>query len=334
MGDPVQGGPSAATEADAVALDDIRRADRRIREAAEVTPLLPAPAWSERIGRPVYFKCENLQRTGAFKLRGAFNKLRAAAERGELRGVVTASSGNHGQAVAYAARHHGVPCLVVVPETVVAVKEAAIRGLGAEVMRCGTTSTERIERARQVAEERGWLYVPPYDDPDIVAGQGTVGLEIIRQLPEVETVLVPIGGGGLTSGIALAVKSLRPQADVYAVEPEIADDTRRSLAAGHVVDIGETTTIADGLRTSHPGEFTFPIVRRHVSGVLTVSEAEIRVAVRHLAVLAKLVVEPSGAVAAAAAWNHRAPGTGPLVCVLSGGNVDPGLLAELVMVER
>jgi threonine dehydratase len=321
---------TANVDAPLVTIADILHADARIRPLALRTPLVYSPALSDAAGVAVYFKCENLQRTGAFKIRGALNKVRAFVEAGEVRGVITASSGNHGQAVAYAAREYGLRCTVVVPETVVPVKEAAIRAFGADVVRCGTTSNERIAHALTLAERHGWVYVPPYDDPHIVAGQGTVGLEIAQQLPEVGTVLVPLGGGGLTSGVAVAVKALCPRAQVYGVEPDTADDTRQSLAAGRIIDIGETHTIADGLRTSHPGSYTFLHLTRYLDGVRTVSDGDILEAVRDLALQAKLVVEPSGAVAAASVRAEPGGLQGPVVCVLSGGNIDPAFLLSLL----
>jgi threonine dehydratase len=302
-----------------VTWEDIEAASRRIAPYAVRTPLLYAQALSRQVGTDVYLKCENLQRTGAFKVRGALNMVLALKEQpNPPRGVITASSGNHGQAVAYAASLVGLPCTVVVPETVVPVKERAIQSYGARVIRCGTMSSQRIERAEQLAREEGLAFVPPYDHPRVVAGQGTVGLEIAEDLPVVRTVFVPVGGGG-------------PGVRVVGVEPELANDTYLSLQAGHPVDIGETKTIADGLRTNHPGHYTFPIVQKRVDAIALVPEDGIRNAVVRLLDSCKILVEPSGATSVAAVMAAAERGEalqGPVVCVLSGGNMELSMLAK------
>lgn len=339
---------------------DIESALKRLQGYVVKTPLLLSPQLSATVGVDVYLKCENLQRTGSFKLRGALNKLLSMQSQGGevevegrtgvaagggvtgVTGVVTASSGNHGQAVAYAAQLLGLPCTVVVPETVLAVKEQAILGFGAKVIRCGVTSSERIDLATKLADEQQWVFIPPYDDSFIVAGQGTVGAEIAEQCPNVATVIVPIGGGGLIAGVSTAIKTMLPGAKVYGVEPRLANDTYLSRQAGYIVDIGETRTIADGLRTSHPGNFTFPIVQRHVDDILLVDEETIGVALRRLLMESKLLVEPSGCTSVAALLQNDVhprihaivPGvvqeSGPIVCVLSGGNVDWDTVKHLV----
>ncbi|WDL95868.1 threonine ammonia-lyase [Alicyclobacillus sp. ALC3] len=340
--------------AGALTIDDVRTAALRIAAEVRRTPLLLSDAWSERIGVEVFFKCENLQRTGSFKLRGAMNKVRTlldgqsetadgASSAVSPTGVITASSGNHGQAVAYAARRAGLPCVVVVPETVLAVKEGAIRQYGAEVIRCGRTSRERIELAEQLSAERGLVFVPPYDDPAIIAGQGTAALEVLSDRPDIGTFIVPIGGGGLTSGTALTVKSLQPKAVVWAAEPELADDTWQSVQAGKIVEIGESKTIADGLRSSHPGVVTFPLVQKYVDEVVLVGDSAIEEALLHLFMRQKLVIEPSGSVSLAALMTVADHGgdrlsslqsRGPVVCILSGGNVDPQYLAAALNRSR
>lgn len=335
-----------------VTLADVRDALARITSYIDKTPLLRAPQWSELAGVDVYLKCENLQRTGSFKLRGATNKVltlldaakaptRVGAGTTAIRGVTTASSGNHGQAVAYAAQQARLPCVVVVPQTVLAVKEEAIRVYGAEVIHCGTTSAERIALAEEIAAQRGLQFVPPYDDPAIVAGQGTVGLELVEQAPQPPgTVIVPIGGGGLTSGVALTVKSLSPNTTVWAAEPALASDTWQSVQAGEIVEIGESQTIADGLRSSHPGYFTFPLVQQFVDDVVLVEDSYIAAALLDLLQKSKLLVEPSGAtsLAALAAVIDRGGlaleqlrARGPVVCVLSGGNADLKYVAKLAL---
>ncbi|MCL6453393.1 MAG: threonine/serine dehydratase [Alicyclobacillus sp.] len=322
--------------------DDIVRAEQRIRGKVAKTPLVKAHRLSERLGQEVYLKCENLQVTGSFKARGATNFVQALATEGDegrqligvtadrsVQGVITGSSGNHGQAVAYAAQQVGLPCVVVVPEDVIGVKEQAIRGFGAEVVRCGRTSSERIAKAEEIAEARGYVFVPPYDHPLVAAGQGTAGLEILQQRPDVRMVFVPVGGGGLISGVSTAVKSRLPGSQVVGAEPELANDTYLSLEAGKVVDIGVSTTVADGLRSNHPGQYTFPIVQKRVDRVTLVSEAAIWSALRDV-LAEKLLAEPSGATSVAAAVRAAAEGwlEGPAVCVISGGNAAAEVLVE------
>ncbi|YCK41856.1 threonine ammonia-lyase [Actinomadura sp. ATCC 39365] len=302
---------------DLVTIDDIRAAAGRINGTAVRTPLL-------RMGE-AWLKPESLQPVGSFKIRGAYNALAALRPAG----VVTHSSGNHGQALAFAAAEFGVPCVVVVPEGTPAVKAAAIEGWGAELV--VVPPDQREVTAERLAGERGLTLVPPYDHRAIIAGQGTIGLEIVEDLPDVEAVLVPVSGGGLAAGVAAAVKALRPDVRVYGVEPELAADAAESLAAGHVV-AWETTrtfrTIADGLRVNRVSELTFAHLREHLEGIVTVSEDELRVAMRHIARTARLVAEPSGAATTAALLSGRVP-AGRTVAVLSGGNVDPELFAQV-----
>lgn len=301
---------------------DVLEAAQRLQTRVLRTPLV-------RMGgadAPLFLKLESLQVTGSFKPRGAFHHVLKNAEACG-RGVVTASSGNHGQAVAYVARQLGVSCVVVVPEDVVPVKLEAIQRWGAEVVRYGHTAEDRIGRARELAEERGLHYVPPFDDPDVIAGQGTVGLEILQDCPEVEAIYVPCGGGGLISGIALAVKGLRPDVRVIGVEPEGAACFFASWKAGRRVRLGAVDTVADGLRALEPGVLTWEVASRYVDAFTTVREEEILDAMRRLVLDAKVVAEPSGAVAVAAL--RDAPQS-PSVAVLSGGNVDPALLRRLL----
>ncbi|NUO98234.1 MAG: threonine/serine dehydratase [Nonomuraea sp.] len=301
---------------DLVTIDDIREAAGRINGVAVRTPLL-------RMGE-AWLKPESLQPVGSFKIRGAYNAVASLRPAG----VVTHSSGNHGQALAYAAAESGVPCVVVVPEGTPAVKAAAIEGWGAELVVVPPDQREVV--AGRLARERGLTLVPPYDHRAVIAGQGTIGLEIVEDLPDVEAVLVPVSGGGLASGVAAAVKALRPDVRVYGVEPELAADAAESLAAGHVV-AWETSrtyrTVADGLRVNRLSELTFAHLREHLEGIVTVSEDEMLAAVRHLARTARLVAEPSGAATTAALLSGRVP-AGRTVAVLSGGNVDPELFAR------
>ncbi len=309
----------------------ILAARERIADVLIKTPLLESRSLSEMTGGRLLLKAENLQRTGSFKARGALNRVRLAAESGGLVGVVTGSSGNHGQAVAYAAARVGVPAHIVVPTDASAAKVEAARAFGAEVEFCGTTSRERLLRAAAVAEELGYLMVPPYDDPDVMAGQGTVGLEILEQAPGLDTVLVPIGGGGLISGIASAIKALRPEVRVIGVEPEGACAAFLSRQAGRRVEIPAGLTVADGLRTVIPGSLTFPVIEETVDELVTVPDAAIEAALRLIVSRAKTVVEPSGACAAAYALLPSRPLSGrKAVAVLSGGNVDLVVLGRIL----
>jgi threonine dehydratase len=334
-----------------VTVEDVRAAAERIDGAVLRTPLLPCPwAARERPDAPapthpapthpapddsaLWLKPESLQAVGAFKVRGASNALARLAPEARARGVVAYSSGNHAQAVAWAARTAGVPATIVIDDTAPALKVAATRELGAEVVL--VPLDRRAVVAASLADERGATLIPPFDHPDVIAGQGTVGLEIAADLPSVAAVLVPVSGGGLAAGIGVAVRALCPSAAVFGVEPELAADTRDSLRAGELVRwpaADRVRTCADGLR-AEPSELTFAHLRAVLDGVLTVSEAEIRSAVGVLARRARLVAEPAGAVAVAA-YLHRAAELppGPVVAVVSGGNIDPGLLAEILTGE-
>jgi threo-3-hydroxy-L-aspartate ammonia-lyase len=310
-----------------VTVDDIGVAADRIRGSVLRTPLVPAP-WGDP-QRPAWIKPENLQAVGAFKVRGAFNAIGRLDRETRARGVVAYSSGNHAQAVAYAASLFGVTAHIVMPEETPHVKVLATRAHGAEVVSCAAGERERV--AEELVARTGSVLVPPFDHPDVIAGQGTIGLEIAADLPEVANVLVPVSGGGLASGIGTAIKELCPRARVFGIEPELAADAAESLRVGHRVDwpiADRNRTIADGLR-SQPSELTFAHLQRVLDGLITVSESQIRDAVRELALKAHLVAEPSGAVTLAA-YRHAAFPPGPTVLVLSGGNIEPSLLAEIL----
>ncbi|MGC8489565.1 MAG: threonine ammonia-lyase [Clostridia bacterium] len=314
-----------------IEIGRIEGARERIAGILVETPVVESRSLGEMAGGRLYLKAENLQKTGSFKARGAVNRIRLAAEAGSLAGVVTGSSGNHGQAVAFAAARVGVPAYIVVPTDATQAKVDGARAYRAEVEFCGTTSRERLTRAAEVAEERGYLMVPPYDDPEIMAGQGTIGLELLEQVPDVDTVLVPIGGGGLISGIVSAIKARRPSVRVIGVEPAGACAAFLSHQAGRRVEIPAGLTIADGLRTVIPGALTFPIIEEAVDQLVTVSDEEIRHAMRAIFTRAKMVVEPSGACAAAYALRESQPLAGnTVVAVMSGGNVDVTALASLL----
>ncbi|MDQ7819101.1 MAG: threonine/serine dehydratase [Armatimonadota bacterium] len=302
-----------------VVLADVEAARARIAPHVRQTPLHP---WNGGLA----LKLENLQVTGSFKVRGAFNHV--LARRNECAaGVVTASSGNHGTAVAHVARALGLPAVVVVPEDVAAVKAQAIQAAGAELVRRGRFSRERLALARELAESRGLHEVPPFDDPLVIAGQGTVGLEIVRQYPDVEVVYVPVSGGGLLSGIAVAVKALRPRARVVGVEPAGADRFRRSRAAGRPVALERAETVADGLRVLAPGTLTWQIADSLVDEFVAVSDDRIVAAARRLLEEVKVVAEPSGAASVAAALAEARPRS---VAVVSGGNADREFLRGLL----
>lgn len=314
-----------------VSLDDVYAARERLRGVINATPLQRSRTLGALVDAEVWLKPESLQRTGSFKLRGAYNKIASLSAAERARGVITYSSGNHAQGVACAAGLLGVKAIVVMPEDAVPAKVEATRGYGADVVFAGLDSLQRQERAMELQREHGYTVVPPFDDPAIIAGQATVGLEIVEALPNVGTVLVPCGGSGLLSGTAFAVKTLRPEATVFGVEPAGGADARASLHAGRVVAADTVETICDGLRTKRIGDLNFAILRQCVADIVTVTDEQALDALRFLALRAKLVVEPSGAVAAAALLSGAArPTTGPVVAVLSGGNVDAGLLAKVL----
>jgi threonine dehydratase len=311
---------------DLVTIDEIRAAAEMIRGTAVRTPLLPC-TWAEA-GRPLWLKPENLQPVGAFKIRGAYHAIARLGP--DVGGVVTYSSGNHGQAVAYAARALGIPAVIVVQDNAAPVKIEATRALGAEVVVVPLTERESV--AAEIAERRGAVLVPPFDHRDVIAGQGTIGVEVVEDLPDVDLVLVPVSGGGLISGIATAVKALRPGVRVVGVEPELSADARDSLAAGELVHWApeqRARTVAEGLQ-SEPSELTFAHLRKFVDDIVTVSEDEMLAAVTILARRSRLIAEPSGAVTTAAYLNRGADlPAGRTVAVVSGGNIEPDLLRRL-----
>jgi threonine dehydratase len=321
-----------------VDLDTIRAAAKRVASIAFKTPLVRAPfpgVAGRGMGREIWLKAESLQPIGAFKIRGAANKILQLTPEEIGRGVITYSSGNHAQGVAYAAREVGAKAVIVMPSNAPAIKRAATLALGAEVVDVGVASSERLAVAERLVREHGYIVIPPYDDEQIIAGQGTCGLEIVEELPDVDLVLSPVSGGGLLSGVAAAVKQLRPQAKVFGIEPELAGDTAESFRTGSIVTWGAeltSRTIADGLRTQSVGVRNFAHIQAFVDGVITVTEAEIRAAMRAIVATTRLVPEPSGAVTTAALLFHAGelPEYKKAVAVVSGGNVDPTLLAEVL----
>ncbi|NNK62700.1 MAG: threonine/serine dehydratase [Gemmatimonadetes bacterium] len=314
-----------------VTLDDVRAAADRIRGLVVRTPLLPSPELAEACGAAeVRLKCENLQRAGAFKARGGIHYVSQLADAAVERGVITYSSGNHAQAVALAARLRGVRAVVVMPTTAPAVKVEGARRLGAEVVFEGTTSLERMRRAEAIAEAEGLEIIPPFDHADIIAGQGTVGLEIVEDWPEVDAFLAPIGGGGLASGVAVAGRALRPEARIYGVEPVEGASMQAALEAGGPVTLDATRSIADGLLPVRAGTLTWQHLDALADGVVTVDDDAIRDATRFLLHRHRLVVEFSGAATVAALRSGAIDLRGRRVAVvLSGGNLDPSFLADL-----
>jgi len=327
---PVPDAQEAAISDRTLTLADVRAAAARLAGVAHRTPLLTSATLDAECGGSVVLKAESFQRGGSFKFRGAYNRLSqlTAAERG--RGVVAYSSGNHGGAVALAARLLGIPAVVVVPATGSAAKLAAIAGYGAELRRYDPQAERREEVAAQIAEQRSLTVIRPFDDYEIMAGQGTVGLEIAEDALGVDRVLAPVGGGGLIAGVATAVRGLHPVAEIIGVEPAAAADTRESLRAGRLVNIGEPATVADGLRASQPGDLTFPVNARLLADVVTVAEEAIIDAMRFAFTRLKIVIEPSGAVALAALRAGAVPAGGRTAVVLSGGNIDPADFAALL----
>jgi threonine dehydratase len=308
-----------------VTLDEIRAARERIKGVAKVTPLIDV---SRAAGRPLWLKCETLQPGGAFKIRGAYNMVAQLTDEQRRRGVITYSSGNHGQAVAIAARALSAPAVVVMPTTAPKIKSDGARGFGAEIVFEGTTSLHRRAKAEEIAAARGLTMVPPFDHEWIIAGQGTLGLEILDQCHDVGTVLAPIGGGGLVSGVAAAIKQSKPHVTVVGIEPSGAASMKNAVDAGEVRTLEGANSIADGLMAVRPGELNFAHVRRFVDRIDMVDDTEIAAAVRWLFVNAKIVAEPSGAAAVAAALRAAATYTPPVVAIVSGGNLDPADLAK------
>jgi threonine dehydratase len=316
-----------------VTLDDIESAARGLTGVAIRTPLLAFEALSERLGAPVYVKPEMLQRGGAFKFRGAYTYLSRLSPEERSRGVIAPSSGNHAQAVALAAKLFGVPATVVMPTTVTAAKRGGAERLGARVVLAGTTTNERYEKAVEIAKSEGGTLVPPYDDPSIIAGQGTLALEIADDLPDLGTVVVQVGGGGLSAGVATAIKERIPSARVVGVEPEGAAKLSRAREAGRPTRLDKTRSLADGLMAIEIGHVPFAHHQRYIDEVVTVPDSGLAPAVRLILDRLKLVAEPSGAITAAALMQGLVRPTAdgrPIVAVLSGGNIEWDGLQELL----
>jgi threo-3-hydroxy-L-aspartate ammonia-lyase len=319
-----------------ISIDDVRAAAARLTGRIHRTPVITSRSFDEVCGCRVFFKCENLQRAGAFKIRGALNKLLTLTEEERARGVVGFSSGNHAQGVALAARLTGASAVVLMPTDAPGSKVAATKGYGAEVVYYDRQREDREMLAKDLVAKTGRILVPPYDDPAIMAGQGTAALELMEDVPDLDALLAPVGGGGLMAGCSTVARALRPAMKVYGVEADTANDTYLSFRRGKRVTIAPPPTIADGIRNLSPGALTFPINKRNLTDVLLVTDAEIEEAVRFLLLRCKVLAEPTGAVPAAAVLAGKLPmPRGARVgVVLSGGNLDPALLAEILTRSR
>jgi threonine dehydratase len=314
-----------------VRLDDIRRAREQIADSIYLSPLARSESLSRLAGAPVYLKLENLQMTGSFKERGALVRMSALTEAERAAGVVASSAGNHAQAVAWIARRLEIAATIVMPETAPLTKVSNTRGYGAEVVLTGQTYADAYEEACRLRDERGLTFVHPYDDERVIAGQGTIGLELLEQEPDLGTVVVPVGGGGLIAGVGVAVKGLVPQVRVVGVEAEGYNSAQRSLAAGHVEPCGDRSTLADGIAVRRVGDAPFALLADVVDDIVTVSEEEIASAILALAEQEKTVAEGAGAVALAAVLEGRVDLRGaPVACLVSGGNIDMNTLSKII----
>lgn len=312
-------------------FDDVTAASERIKGFAQRTPVMTSRTMNKELGAEVFFKCENLQRMGAFKFRGAFNALSKFDERQRKAGVVAYSSGNHAQAIALSASLLGIPATIVMPNDAPAAKMAATRGYGGKVVNYDRYTEDREQIGRDLAEKHGLTLIPPYDHPDVIAGQGTAAKELFEEVGELDVLFVSLGGGGLLSGSALSTRALSPNCTLYGVEPEAGNDGQQSFRSGAIVHIDTPKTIADGAQTQHLGAFTFEIIRRDVNDILTASDAQLVECMRFFAERMKLVVEPTGCLGIAAARAMASELKGKRVGVMvSGGNVDLNLFSSLL----
>ena len=311
-------------------LHDIEDAAAALKGVAHDTPLDFSSTFSDMAKTPLHLKLENLQKTGSFKLRGAYNKIHILSAEEKARGVIAASAGNHAQGVAYAATHAGIRSVIVMPETAPLAKVAATKGYGAEVVLAGTSYDEAFAKAKELEARDGLTFVHAFDDPAVMAGQGTIALEILQSLPEVQAVVVPVGGGGLIAGVATAIKEKAPHVKVYGVQATGADAMARSKAGGSLTQTNEAVTIADGIAVKSPGKATFAVVQKYVDDIVTVDDEAIAASILMLLERAKLVVEGSGAISLAAMLGGKISASGPVACVVSGGNVDVNFIARII----
>ena len=317
-----------------ITLDDIRNTAEKNKEVHR-TPVFASTTLSDQTGIEVCFKAENLQKAGAFKIRGALNAVRSLSDEEKARGVITYSSGNHAQATALAAALEGINCIVVMPEDVREVKKQGARSYGAAIELAGYTTEDRRKRAMELKEQHGYTVIPPYDDPRIITGQGTVALEVLEQVSDLDYILAPIGGGGLISGIALATKLINPKIKVIGVETEGADDAKRSFEQGEIIRLDTVETIADGIRSLCVGDLNFEVIRQYVDDIVTIPDERILQMMRFFFERMKLVVEPTGAVASGALLEHSQRFQGAKVCsIISGGNIGVEQFAEMLVKEK
>ena len=322
---------TARRSAELVTFEDVRAAAQRLKGVVHRTPVLTSRTLDERAGTRVYVKCENFQRTGSFKFRGAYNRISQFDEAQRRGGVVAFSSGNHAQGIAHASKLLGVPAAIVMPEDAPQSKIEATKGYGADVILYDRYRSHRAEIAQGICNERGATLVPPFDDPHIVAGQGTAALELLEDVPDLGVIVTPVGGGGLLSGTSIAAHGVNREISLYGVEPEAGNDFQQSLESGQIVHIDVPRTIADGLQTQAPAQLTFDIVREHAKGIVTVSDDELREGMRFAFERMKIVIEPSGAASLTALMNGKIEHGGkPVGIVISGGNVDAGRFADLI----
>ncbi|SBV97675.1 Serine racemase [uncultured delta proteobacterium] len=315
----------------AISYDDIVAAHERIRYVAHRTPVFTSTTANELAGAELFFKCDNFQRMGAFKFRGAYNALSQFSPEQRKRGVVAFSSGNHAQAVALSAKLLRIPATIIMPEDAPAAKVAATKGYGAEVVFYNRYTQDRLAIGKKMAEERGVTLIPPYDHPHVMAGQGTAAKELFEEAGPLDVLLVPLGGGGLLSGSAVAAKALKPDCAVFGVEPEAGNDGQQSFRSGKIVKIDTPRTIADGAQTQFLGDCTFPVIREHVEDILTATDAELMETMRFFAARMKMVVEPTGCLGAAVALTKKGLFAGKRVgVILSGGNVDIATYADFL----
>jgi threonine dehydratase len=313
-----------------VTFDHVKSAAEQLNGVAHRTPVVTSRTFDERVGAQVYFKAENFQRIGAFKFRGAYNAISRLSDDEQRRGVITYSSGNHAQAVALTAKLRGIPATIVMPENAPTAKLDATRGYGAQVVTYNPSESDRKALAESLADEHGYTVIPPYDHPDVIAGQGTAAYELLQDVPDLDALLVCCGGGGLLSGCAIAANGLNPSCKVIGVEPELADDATRSFRTGELHTIHNPPTIADGTRTPSLGIYAFPLVLHYVDDMVTVTEEAIKEAVRFLFYRMKLVVEPSGALGTAALLSGAFTGAERVGVIISGGNVDGAMMASIL----
>ncbi|HBI63984.1 MAG TPA: threonine ammonia-lyase [Clostridiales bacterium] len=313
-----------------ISIKDIDEAAQRLQPVVHYIPLASSTTFSGMTGAEVYLKCENQQKTGSFKVRGAYNKIMKLYERGGLTSVIASSAGNHAQGVAFAAHSIGIPATICMPRSTPIAKVSATKGYGANVVLSGSCYDDAYAKAMEIVEETGATFIHPFDDPMVIAGQGTIGLEIMDEMPDTDTIVVPVGGGGLAAGVAAAVKMLHPSVRVIGVQAAGAAGMKASLEAGHVVSLPSAKTIADGIAVKQPGELTFELCRKYLDEVVTVDDDEIAQAILFLMEKGKMVAEGAGAAPVAAIMNRKLDCRGKIAAVISGGNIDVTMISRII----